>query len=90
MKINSVAYLSLDLPDVVHAQPCASCFTRLNRIPSRLGQVLFHHLQHVRPAMPRHDDALMFHTRLAVPILDDRFQKPFSESIRFCDFVPQL
>jgi hypothetical protein len=27
------------------------------------GEILFHHLQHVRPAMPRHDDAMMFHTR---------------------------
>jgi len=28
-----------------------------------LRTILFHHLENVRPAMPRHDNTMMFHTR---------------------------
>jgi hypothetical protein len=28
-----------------------------------LGYILFHHLQYVRPAVPGHDDAMMFHAK---------------------------
>jgi hypothetical protein len=36
----------------------------------RLGQVLLHHLQYLRPAVPRHDHAVILPTLEAVLVLD--------------------